>query len=133
MFETYLFRTPPHCINLPKTKAVRSGNITGLLNINLPGFHPVSSEPPLPNTICRDLYRMAKMKRIVSNLTLLSLHFTCEIDSHFFSKIGVYCPACSCYYYKSQSEPSEDIEPKTCLIFIYMVLHLLAPIFPMTY
>ena len=41
------------------------------------GLQPISSEPPLPNTICRDLYsRMAKMKIILSTFTLLSCHLT---------------------------------------------------------
>ena len=44
---------------------------------NNPGFHSVSPEPALANNICSDLYyRMAKMKRILSTFTLLSLHLT---------------------------------------------------------
>ena len=45
--------------------------------LNNSGFHPVSSNPSLPTTIYRDLnYRMAKMKRILSTLALLTLHST---------------------------------------------------------
>ena len=39
-----------------------------LLNINSLVFHPVSLQPPLPNIICRDLNRMAKLKKILSAL-----------------------------------------------------------------
>ena len=58
----YLFWSSSHCINLPETKAIWTENITGLLNINNPSFHSVLSEPT--NTICKDLYRMAKMKNV---------------------------------------------------------------------
>ena len=76
--------------------------------LNNPGFHLVSSKTPLYNTICRDLYyRIAKMERILSTFTLLSLHLTglvrITILKHFPCKKMVNrrilpCLQCSCYW-----------------------------------
>ena len=74
--QFYLFWSRLHCIHLPRTKAKGQAPEHNWA-INNPGFHPVSTEPPLSNTICRDLYnRMPKMERILSTFTQLSLHLT---------------------------------------------------------
>ena len=48
---------------LPRQKPL--GGPQSIICFKSLGFHPVLSEPPLSNTICRDLYyRMTKMDRI---------------------------------------------------------------------
>ena len=83
LFETlslYLLSPPPrppaspHCIHHSQTHAIRQTPEHNWA-LNNPGFHPISSEPPLSNTICKGMhYRMAKMERILPTFTLLSLH-----------------------------------------------------------
>ena len=68
------FGPPPHCIQLPQTQAI--GQVPEInWALNNPGFHPVSSEPPLSNIVYIGMYyRMAKMERILPTFTLLSHH-----------------------------------------------------------
>ena len=52
----------------PQDKGHRAGEHNWALNN--PVLHPVSSEPPFPNIISRELYyRMAKTKRVLSTFT----------------------------------------------------------------
>ena len=71
--------TSPNCIHHSKTHAIGHAPEHNWA-LNNPGFHPISSEPPLSNTICKGMhYRMAKVERILPTFTLLSLHFKRQI------------------------------------------------------
>ena len=76
LFEILSLSAPSSLRQPASDKGHFGGNITRLMNMDISGFHPVSSEPSFPNTICKDLYRMAKMKRILSTVAVLSLHLT---------------------------------------------------------
>ena len=100
LFEI-LFWPPSHCILLPQTKAIGRAPERNLA-LNNTGFHPVSSEPPLSNTICRNLYyRTVKMESILSTFTILSLHLTGLLKLFPYNKMvnGRLLPRLRCSYY----------------------------------
>ena len=116
----YLFWLPSHCIHLPTTDAIGRVPEPNWASNN-PSCHPISSEPPLFNTISRDFYnRMAKMERILSIFYHTVPPFNKVIKDSPCDKKEL---RCSCYWlpWKPKCQKNEKKYFNIYLLIIHLI------------